>query len=70
MHKVCNDHSFHLCNRSINEETNTKVASVLADADNYSHNENEISTAEYKMPNAKVVSLGAQAASLQRREAA
>ena len=58
MHEECKDNSFHLCNRSINDETNTKVASVLADADNYSHNEKEISTAESKMPNAKIIFTG------------
>ena len=55
MHKECKDNSFHLCNRSINDETNTKVASDLADADNYSHNEKEISTAQLKMTNAKII---------------
>jgi hypothetical protein len=55
MHEECKDSAFHLCNKSINDETNTKVASDLADADNYSHNEKEISTARFKMPNAKII---------------
>ncbi len=54
MHEECKDNSFHLCNRSINDETNTKVASDLADADNYSHNEKEISTADLKCQTRKL----------------
>lgn len=38
MHEECQDCSFHLCNKIINDETNTKVARDLADADNYFHN--------------------------------
>ena len=30
MHEECKDNSFHLCNRSVNDEANTKVAKYFS----------------------------------------